>query len=298
MSDLEIERFEHNGKTCIIEYDTEPDLFNPRDGDELGIMLANGHRRYTLGDEAMKGGGTCAYARMKTGEYEEAEAALTHFAERGKIRLFPRWCRIVLGSTVVLPLGLIDHSGISMYVGSGAHAQDPGGWDSGLVGFIFDTAATREQIGTPPESVERCLRQEVEIYDQYLTGQVYAYTIEDEDGNIVGGCGGFLGSLDYVRQSARDEAGYTCKHCGHEINRAIGPVIDAPEGAEAGGAYEWTHGLCKVCDGPTAWGKEGQYHVELDVSLANHHKAQSVRKRACPGGDTVAEPEQFVGSYE
>lgn len=291
----EIDRFEHNGKTVIIEYDTEPELFNPRDADEVGIMLATGHRRYNLlGDAAFTNG---YLARMQTGEYEDAARALDYFGRHGLLRLFPRWCRIYLGSTVVLPLGLIDHSGISMYVGGGAHPMDPGGWDSGIVGFIFDTAKTREQIGTPVDSIEKVLRQEVELYDQYLTGQVYSYTVEDEEENTVDSCGGFLGSLNYVRQSARDAAGYTCKHCHHEISQYVRrEVVDVPESDEV---VVWNHRLCKVCEGVTAWGKEGEYHLTLDVTLENHHKAESVHKVACPGGlGTVAEPVEYVGSYE
>lgn len=128
---------------------------NPREATNLGVMAAKGHRRYILGDD--------------TDLVHEVDAAMRTIGPR----LTARWLRIFHGATVVLPLGLIDHSGISMYVGSGAHPHDPGGWDSGLVGLIFDTPETREACGTPLDKIEDGLRAEVEVYDQYLRGEVY-----------------------------------------------------------------------------------------------------------------------------
>jgi hypothetical protein len=118
------------------------------------------------------------------------------------------------GATVILPLGLIDHSGISMYVGAGAHRYDPGGWDSGQVGLIFDTAETRKECGMENasyEDIERALRAEVNAYDQFLRGEVYCYTVTDPDGEHVESCGGFLGSLSYVRSEANAAAEYAAK---------------------------------------------------------------------------------------
>ena len=53
---------------------------------------------------------------------------------------------------------------------------------------------------------EEAIRGEVAEYDQYLTGQVYGYVIEDEDGDHVDSCWGFIGGLDYVRTSAKEAA--------------------------------------------------------------------------------------------
>jgi hypothetical protein len=123
------------------------------------------------------------------------------------------------GATVILPLGLIDHSGISMYVGAGAHPHDPGGWDSGQVGLIFDTADTRKECGmenATREDIERALRAEVNAYDQFLRGEVYCYTVTDADGEHVDSCGGFLGSLSYVRTEANAAAEYAAEAAARE----------------------------------------------------------------------------------
>jgi hypothetical protein len=118
------------------------------------------------------------------------------------------------GATVILPLGLIDHSGISMYVGAGAHRHDPGGWDSGQVGVIFDTTETRKECGMEnarPEDIERALRAEVTAYDQFLRGEVYCYTVTDPAGEHLDSCCGFLGDLEYVRSQANDAAEYAAQ---------------------------------------------------------------------------------------
>lgn len=287
MSDC-IEEFQHNGKTIRIFHDDDPE--SPREGYDNGVMLADGHRRYTLGDNAKAGRG-----------YEEAQRALHHFAGRGQMRLFPRWLRQNLGTRVVIGLGLIDHSGISMYPVSidatdASHPHDPGGWDSGLVGFMFDTDESRNLTGFEgtDEELEKALRAEVATYDEYLTGQVYGYVIEDD--NDEDSCWGFFG-FEYVKQSARDAAGYTCKHCQQALHRNVGPVID--DGDAAG----FTHSCCSTCLGDVlpGHGPNGtflHYHAAaLGEEFTVDHSVTIAQRHRCAGGETMAETEQEVGVY-
>lgn len=194
MSESLAETIDYNGYRIEIHYDHDSQHADPRDADNLGVLFAP-HRSYTLGD-----------ANHPSDEYDQASRAFEHFTEygnRGGIRAFERWLKVYLGASVVLPLGLIDHSGISMYVGGGAHAMDPGGWDSGTIGVIFDTTSTREATGAPIEDIERQLIAEVEEYDLYLTGQVYGFVIYDPDGDDTNeSCWGFLGEK-YVIEEAK-----------------------------------------------------------------------------------------------
>lgn len=204
------ERFEHNGYRVTIEAEPEIDENdNPRTFDgNVGVMVTP-HRRYTLGDD-----------RQERAGYAEALCAMEHLPAA----LFARWARIFLGATVVLPVAMIDHSGLSCWVGSGPSESDPGGWDSGQVGWIFDTPATRKESGVEPEHVEEALRVEVKCYDAYLQGSVVRFEVERKDtwrnertGETTEGwehvesCGGFLvvdgvegGGIEYVREAARD----------------------------------------------------------------------------------------------
>jgi hypothetical protein len=81
---------------------------------------------------------------------------------------------------------------------------DNGGcvWDSGLVGSIYAID-------------EKSAAQDLEILTQWLNGDVWGYTIEDEDGKIFESCGGFYGFED-VERCAQEELD----------NLGSGPVSD------------------------------------------------------------------------
>ena len=178
----------------VADYDAE--YANPRQDTNLGVMAAHGHRGYDLGDD--------------TDLTREVHEALLRVGPR----ITARWLRIFHGATVVLPLGLYDHGGITMYVGS-THPFDAAGWDSGIVGLIFDTPETRAECGTPLDRIEEVLRGEVEVYDRYLRGEVYVavydrlHTWTRDDGvtrtewEHEESVGGFLGH-EYAEEAALD----------------------------------------------------------------------------------------------
>lgn len=182
MSDAH-ETFEHAGIMVEIHHDDEPE--SPRDWENLGTMVCY-HDRYRLGD--------------KDNGFADVNDRLNYVDVNVVWRYMRRY------AAVVLPLGLYDHSRISMYVSSGGH---PCPWDSGDVGFIY---VTRERVikewgDLSPESIDkagRALRAEVETYDQYLTGNVWGYVVapgtDDEDS-----CWGFFGA-DCCAREARDVA--------------------------------------------------------------------------------------------
>lgn len=132
------------------------DFHDPRDWDNLGKMICF-HNRYGLGDKT-----PISHAEFDSWDEMEAYLVKEYKAE------------------VILPLYLYDHSGITMNT-TGFSC----GWDSGQVGFIY---ATREDIlneygskkitKTLREKVEKVLLSEVEVYDQYITGDVYYFEVE------------------------------------------------------------------------------------------------------------------------
>lgn len=86
---------------------------------------------------------------------------------------------------VVLPLYLYDHSVLSIstysFQGRAPHAS----WDSGQIGWIYcskkrflqETGYTAEQLFKEGKA-EEILRGEVEVYNQYLQGEVYGFKLE------------------------------------------------------------------------------------------------------------------------
>lgn len=148
-----------------IERDEDP--WSPREGDNLGTMVC-WHSRCILGDEQP----TC-----RPDEYE-----------------FQKDC-------IKLPLYLFDHSGITMNT-VGFFCP----WDSGQIGWIYiSREKARKEMGWSLITAHRegLLRQyladEIKTYDQYLTGDVWCYVIENESGDILDSCYGFYGE-EYCRQ--------------------------------------------------------------------------------------------------
>jgi hypothetical protein len=107
-----------------------------------------------------------------------------------------------VGATVILPLFLYDHSGITM---STAPFSCP--WDSGQVGFIYVTEEDlkREYGENKPEEefIKKILRAEVAVYDQYISGDVWYFVIKNDEGDVVESCGGFFGH-DAVTEAAQE----------------------------------------------------------------------------------------------
>lgn len=101
-----------------------------------------------------------------------------------------------------LPLYLYDHSGITIKTTPFSCL-----WDSGQVGYVHITKdQVRSLFGVKRLTkkvlieVYEYLRAEVATFDQYLTGQIFCFEVEDQDGNTVDSCYGF-----YEETECREE---------------------------------------------------------------------------------------------
>ncbi len=221
MSDI-VEKIDYKGYTVEIWYDQDVD--SPRDDyGNLGVLLGFPHRNYTIGDEQMDptehefecsvchGTGlddqgddappSCSRCRNEYGESDGLVLARSH-------EDFMALLKAERGARVILPVGMIDHSGVAYYIGT-VNRFDPGGWDSGQCGVIFDTPDTLKERwgeGYAPsnEDITKSLTQEVEIYSEWASGSCYGFSITGPDGEDLddGSCGGFIGSDSY------EEGGY------------------------------------------------------------------------------------------
>lgn len=183
-----IDSVEHRGYTIKVYPDEDP--LNPRkEWDNLGVMYC-WHGRYDLGDNNPYSSPDDLYAELSKAD-------------------------------VVLPLYLYDHSGITINTGE---FSDP--WDSGQVGYIVAYAdAIRKEWNVKRiskqlrEKVRDILRSEVKMYDDYLTGNVYGYVIEDAMGNEIDSCWGFYGDTDYMISEAKSMIDYDIEeHGGTQID--------------------------------------------------------------------------------
>lgn len=175
-----IETFSVNGFQISIHYDEDRE--SPREWDNLGTMVC-WHRRSNLGDRT-----------VRSQDFKDMEGLVASFKAR-----------------VLLPLYLYEHGGMTMRT---YPFDDP--WDSGQVGWIYTTTErTRKEYGECitmeiEDNIKAVLRAEVEIYDQYLAGDVYGYQVTDPQGKEVESCWGFYG-LDYAREQAREAAEYLAR---------------------------------------------------------------------------------------
>jgi hypothetical protein len=179
---------------------------SPMDWDNLGVMVCF-HKRHKLGNDH-------DYREDDYGSWDEVREAI--IKKENPI--------------VILPLYLYDHSGLRMKVGSfqGLLPQGHAEFDSGMVGFIF---APRDKVlenymvkrisPEIKEKVEKLLRGEVEVYDQYLMGDVYGFRVVKpthcaecghDDEEEIDACWGFYGSdpkkngmMDHIGDPIIDE---------------------------------------------------------------------------------------------
>jgi hypothetical protein len=170
-----IEAFRAHGHTVQILVDPDPE--NPREWDNLGrILYYKGSGRYMLGDE--------------TATIEEMQEIM---ADKDKF--------------IALPVYTLIHSGIAMKT---TDFGDP--WDSGQSGIIYTwvkkalKAFDRKKM-TPKlrEKVKKALRQEVKTFGEYLNGEVYAYQVVNDDGDIVDALWGIM-PYEYAKTAGREAA--------------------------------------------------------------------------------------------
>jgi hypothetical protein len=189
------ERIE-NGRRVRCRIIQDPDPESPREWHNLGTMVCF-HKRYNLGDEP-----------GRRHDFE-TPSQFMEFLEENE------------GKVLVLPLYLMDHSGLSISVDDTMFRMvDSVGWDWGQVGWIYVTYEDiRKEYGVRRitrkvlEKARQVLIAEVEEYNKYLQGQVMGFIIEEHHPvncwETVDSCFGFYdidSLLEYVPQQYRDLA--------------------------------------------------------------------------------------------
>lgn len=213
-----IEKVEYKG--YVIEIIQDDDGINPRsEWDNLATMICF-HNRYTLGDkhtyrnpqEMLRDLAIEAdpYLQDRIEYWEDgkgwAQLQNKHPNTCGEMsdqKINKAIQSAIDKHFIILPLYLYDHSGITM---STSPFSCP--WDSGQVGIIYisNKKALAEYGFKRLTKANRAkiisyMVNEVECYDQYLTGDIYGFHVHklDEDGeieddhDILDSCWGFFG---------------------------------------------------------------------------------------------------------
>jgi hypothetical protein len=202
--DNPIETIDYKGFEIRIFYDTFLDE-SPREWSNIGKMVC-WSSRHTLGDEQPKNNpfDYMEEVIVDNGFWDTDHNEVT---DEQVVKMFNK-------IAISLPLYLYDHSGITMNT-TGFSCN----WDSGQVGFIYVLKkdvlkewSKKKMSKQLYAKAVKVLKQEVETYNQYLTGDVYGYQIiePDCDENNLDSCWGFYG-LDYCIQEAKSVADYWAK---------------------------------------------------------------------------------------
>ena len=179
-----VETFKVGNKTVkiVIDEDAESPRNDGRDNCDMFILF---HKNYNLGDKH-------EYVSSQFSGWDEMEKQIIKDHKPVEMR------RIYL----------YDHSGITI-------ADHPFScpWDSGMIGFalISRESALKEMSAKKvtkkvKEWAKKYLDATIEEYDQYIRGNCFGYIVEDEDGEHLDSCYGFIGDLDYVKQEATEAA--------------------------------------------------------------------------------------------
>lgn len=163
---------------------------NPREWDNIGTMLC-WHRRYGLGDKH-------GYASPRDFLEEIVEPYIAENAKLEDVSNSKILSILRENDFIILPIFLLDHSGLSMSVSDFGDK-----WDSGQVGWIYvSPEKIKKEYGavneTTKKTAQKELKAEIEIYDSVLRGNVWYFTLYDT--NIgENSIGGFIGDIDEIK---------------------------------------------------------------------------------------------------
>ena len=171
----------------------------PRDWSNLGTMVCF-HGRNILGDT----GGDPRWRERKNRAGEVIPSEFPVFLTPDDFREYVQKDNEVALS---IPLILAEHGNMWMSTTRDRYPFNCP-WDSGQVGWIYVTMETliheyhstgacdmktEEGAEDAMNRAERYLLGEVEAYSQYLSGDVYGYTVEDRRGEQLDSCWGYYG---------------------------------------------------------------------------------------------------------
>ena len=155
---------------------------SPREFDNLGTMVCF-HRRYNLGDETeLKSSAFSSWEELESYLYKEEDAL------------------------IAIPVFMYDHSGL--WINTTGFSCP---WDSGQVGYIYiSKEKVRREYSCKriskklKEMIREMLCSEVDLYNDYLCGNVYGFTLTDKENaeEIDSSCG-FYGT-DYIENGIFD----------------------------------------------------------------------------------------------
>lgn len=218
------------GKTYCLHVEQDYYAENPRRGyGEYESIMACFHRDYDLGDKIPEKEPEAFWKRLVR-ENCSAEDVLLAIKERylnmevsvlenghvdGDLSISE--CMILMNRHAAwMPLWVYEHSGLTISCGERVYPYSDR-WDSYGVGWIITvkkgSKTDNESDDEWEKRVMENMEMEVKEYDEYLTGDVYEYTLYEKcagEWEKMDCCGMFFGA-DTLENGILDTVGYGCK---------------------------------------------------------------------------------------
>ena len=167
-----VQKIDYKGCTIEIYHDEHPPE-SPRDWDNYANMFCF-HKRYRLGDHHKN-----PYHPDDFSSWSEMKEQILRDYDVIHIQ----------------PLYLYDHSGITI-----STKPFQSRWDSMQVGWVFVPRKNVELLQgwkritkQRKEDLRKYMNNEVEVYDDYIRGEVYGYRAVTPEGEDIDSCWGFYG---------------------------------------------------------------------------------------------------------
>jgi hypothetical protein len=191
VSDMKAYDEDYRGYTITLHYD-QHGMDPHRDCDGHGVQFVFAHRRYDVPNDP----------GIDFDYHDSWDAIAKHLAKD-------------YDAAVILPVYMYDHSGVALTAGSRSYPFDCK-WDSGLLGLAFFTR--KDMLSWKPgakiitakmrREAEGFIQGHVREYGQWMNGEVYGYTIEDDKGDrLDDSCWGFIGD-EYAMEEAKRSVDY------------------------------------------------------------------------------------------
>ena len=159
---------------------------SPRHDSNLGYFITQDSKHYSPDEH-----GEIQAIMRETGEY--ASSQKEHIAEIKK--LVSKCVSTVLE---IYPITKYEHGGVKYSLGT-AH-----GFDNSNNGFYIITEKSQKETGVLKKDFESCIENELELYNNWVNGEVYCFILYDKDGEVEDSCGGFY-ELEAIQQNLPKE---------------------------------------------------------------------------------------------
>jgi hypothetical protein len=98
----------------------------------------------------------------------------------------------------IYPIVKYEHSGISYSLGT-IH-----NFDYSNNGFYIITEKTQKEVGVLKKNWEKCIKNELEVFNKWINGECYQFCLYNEQGEVEDSCGGFY-DIEDIRDSLPEE---------------------------------------------------------------------------------------------